>query len=144
MSEVKQFKTLLVAWLESISALTAIIGTRVYQGFPERVIGKPLLSYELPHEPNTDYPAPAWAAELLLTAYSAKADELDDIEDAIHNWLAANDIDASLSDSDVKCVAFRLVEVMADEPVLEPEQDRLMYLARTIRFAVTFAKVSDG
>lgn len=131
--EVNAFKKLVKTWLSGITGMSAKVGTRVYCGRPMAVPTMPLISFGLVRRPSTAYPLAAWEGDLNVSVYSEKADELDDIEDLILDWLARNNVQTSLTNSSVLCVQCALTEIAEDESY-ELEEQSYVQIVRTMKF----------
>lgn len=150
MLEIREFRSALMAWLKSITKLTALVGTdddaRIYYGWPtdEQF---PLVTFAIRRKPALDAPVPAWTGQVIISLAAGDSDVLDAMEDALDEWLSSdsNNILSTLSTAGKTLVAaFGLSEVSADDflPALMP--DGYALASRDLTYDFTLGALRDG
>ena len=147
-SEVKKFRQLLYEWLhDDVTALTAIVSTRIYPVWPPMEAEYPCCAYNLAtRESRFDQGFPAWGGQLDIRLFATSEDTVDEMEDAIVVYVNANSTDmlGKLSDADaVKTVDFAFTGATQDvQDVVQDESFNL--IIRVLRFDVAFVKREQG
>jgi len=135
--EVNALKELLGDWLLAISGMSALVGTRVHNGWPQEPPEFPMIVYaqDGPREPNTDFPQHAWAISIAIDLWSTDSDELDTLDDLIVNALAGTVVETLLTDSRVLCHHVKLTGVGPDTEAVSMEDGSYVALSRTLTLA---------
>lgn len=147
-AEVKKFRQLLYEWLKGdVSALTAEVGTRIYPVWPPIEAQYPCCAINISaRESKSDYGAPNWGGEVEIRLFDPSEDKLDDLEDAIVDYVNANSTEmlGKLTDANtVETVSFVFLGTTQD--VREAfESDRFLVITRVLRFNFAFVKREEG
>ena len=142
MIEIRAFRKNLGTWLKGISGMSALLGTRVYSGYPEVTPEYPLMMYNLTRRPQGDYHHHAWDAEVTVSIFGVSQDDIDAVENLIYQDIAtagegsADTVEATLSDSDVIVPHVRVLQVGPDEQVFDPNDGNYIVTTRPLVLGV--------
>lgn len=135
--ELNAFKALLGDWLLGITGMSALVGTRVHNGWPQQPPQFPMIVFSTgPRVPNTDFPQHAWAGTVDVDLWGTDSDVIDTIEDLIVNELAGEPVaSGSLTDARVLCHECRLTQVGPDTEATSMEDGSYVAMSRTVTLA---------
>ena len=139
-----RWKTLVQSWLSAVTALTAVVGTRIYQTFPPIPVIYPCVTHNLgEREPVHEHGFPAFNGVLDVYLFSASQDQIDTMELGLVDYVDDNSeaILTSLTAANV-VQTVRLIYVGSQQ---DPNQSfeteaNVTIFCRVVRFAVTVTK----
>ena len=143
-TEIKKLRQLLYEWLkDDVTALTTLISDRVYPLWPPDNAVYPCAAYNIrSRETTNDFGAPTWGGFVEVYLFDPSQDTLDDMEDAIVEYVSNNPetINTTLSDtSTVLTSNFKLMGVEQD-PRDAWQEDTFLVITRVLRFELFCVK----
>ena len=131
--EVNALKDLLGDWLLGITGMSAIVSTRVYNGWPQGPPAYPMIVFATgPRTPNTDFSQHAWSGTVDVDLWGTDSDVIDTIEDLIVNDLAGSVVETDLTNATVLCHYVALSQVGPDVEAVSMEDGSYVALSRTL------------
>lgn len=151
MTEATEFHKKILAWLKSISGLTALVGSgssaRIYQGWPQVSPELPMVTFVTARTPDGEFPGHAWQVDVTVELHAASGDTLDTMDDVLTEWIAdnANNVDSTLSTAAKTSVGgFTLAGTLGDDRVFSPEDASYLATTRRLTYHCALTGLSEG